>query len=157
MEKKNWLTKIFPGDIRCASTMNAQKKSVACIIRPDCWCLRTIVLMDQPSIRLLGRAGRANYSVRRSWWRKHGASRTSMITFLGGKEPRPVIVSVHTSVAAVDLITAIIMVRTNSRQSSRKRSWRSSPHSAAQRASLSTTTWRIGTSGISTLYELFNH
>ena len=119
--RKNLLTRIFPGDIRCASTVNAQRKGVACIIKPCCCRLRTVILGRRSFLRL-GRTERASVFERRGLCRGHGVSGNSMITFPNGKKLRPARAYAHTSVVAVDRTTEFITVKTRSRQSSRKRS-----------------------------------
>ena len=137
---------MFLWGIPCASTRNAQRKISACIIRPDC-CCQKVVIMAQPSTLLPGRTVSASISARKGSCRKHGDLRNFIITFRKETRQRPAGVWGVTSAVAVGRITVTIMARTCSRQSSRKKSWRSSPSSVARKESVSTTTSRTGTSG----------
>lgn len=126
--------KIYLGGIPCVSTMSVLIRTCVCIIRRDCWCPKTVILARQSSL-LLGRMASADVSVRRDWWRRHGASRNSIITFLNDKRLRLASVCTHYSVVEMDRIIGRITVRLCSRLRNRKRFWRFSPSLAALRVS----------------------
>ena len=71
---------MFLQNIHCASTRNAQRKHVACTIRPG-RCRQKSLITDQPSILLPGRTASARVSVKSGAYKRHGAFRRSMTTF----------------------------------------------------------------------------
>ena len=143
---------MFQWVIHCASTRDVRRARVACTIKPD-WRYQKVIITAQPFILRRGRKVIASISGRRGLCRKHGASHTSMTMFHSGTLPRPVSVYAHPLVVATGRTTESIMVKTSSPQKSRTRFWESWPSLAAPTASVSTTTSRIGTSGIDIISE----
>ena len=143
-KKENWKRKIYLGGILCVSTMIVRIKTSACIIRRGCWCPRNDIVA-RPSILQLGRTASADVSVKRNWWRRHGASRGSMITFLNGRGRRLADACTHCSEAETAPIIGRITVRTCCHQKSRRRFLGLSPGSAASKVSSLIITLRTGT------------